>query len=64
MIKYYKLIIKNFDQVKKHNFDQVNFGQVIISPLFYYQVYENSINLYSFKNFRSTAKKEPTDFGT
>jgi hypothetical protein len=31
VIKYYKLIIKNFDQVKKHNFDQVNFGQVIIS---------------------------------
>ena len=31
-MKYYKLIIKNFDQVKKHNFDQVNFGQVIISP--------------------------------
>jgi len=30
VIKYYKLIIKNFDQVKKHNFDQVNFGQVII----------------------------------
>jgi hypothetical protein len=32
-MKYYKLIIKNFDQVKKHNFDQVNFGQVIISPI-------------------------------
>ncbi len=31
VMKYYKLIIKNFDQVKKHNFDQVNFGQVIIS---------------------------------
>jgi hypothetical protein len=38
VIKYYKLIIKNFDQVKKHNFDQVNFGQVIISPLKYKQV--------------------------
>ena len=30
MIKYYKLIIKNFDQLKNDNFDQVNFGQVII----------------------------------
>ena len=43
MIKYYKLIIKNFDQVKKHNFDQVNFGQVIISrllrtPAYYKQI--------------------------
>jgi hypothetical protein len=26
-----KILIKTFDQVKKHNFDQVNFGQVIIS---------------------------------
>ncbi len=32
MIKYETFIIKTFDQVKKHNFDQVNFGQVIISP--------------------------------
>jgi hypothetical protein len=31
VIKYYKLIIKNFDQLKKHNFDQVQFDQVIIS---------------------------------
>jgi hypothetical protein len=30
-----KILIKTFDQVKKHNFDQVNFGQVIISrPIF------------------------------
>jgi hypothetical protein len=36
VIKYYKLIIKNFDQVKKHNFDQVNFGQVIISQQSWY----------------------------
>jgi hypothetical protein len=33
VIKYETFIIKTFDQVKKHNFDQVNFGQVIISPL-------------------------------
>jgi hypothetical protein len=31
VIKYYKLIIKNFDQLKNDNFDQLNFGQVIIS---------------------------------
>ncbi len=30
-MKYYKLIIKNFDQLKNDNFDQLNFGQVIIS---------------------------------
>jgi hypothetical protein len=28
-----KILIKTFDQVKKHNFDQVNFGQVIIPQL-------------------------------
>jgi hypothetical protein len=27
VIKYETFIIKTFDQVKKHNFDQVNFGQ-------------------------------------
>jgi hypothetical protein len=27
-----KLIIKNFDQLKNDNFDQLNFGQVIIPP--------------------------------
>jgi hypothetical protein len=27
-------IIKSFDQLKKHNFDQLNFGQVIIPPYF------------------------------
>jgi hypothetical protein len=32
VIKYYKLIIKTFDQVKKHNFDQLKFDQVIVSP--------------------------------
>jgi hypothetical protein len=26
-MKYYKLIIKNFDQVKNDNFDQVKFNQ-------------------------------------
>ena len=31
VIKYETFIIKTFNQVKKHNFDQVNFGQVIIS---------------------------------
>jgi hypothetical protein len=31
VMKYYKLIIKNFDQVKKHNFDQLKFDQVIVS---------------------------------
>ncbi len=30
MIKYYKLIIKTFDQLKNDNFDQLIFGQVII----------------------------------
>jgi hypothetical protein len=29
-MKYYKLIIKNFDQVKNDNFDQVKFDQVIV----------------------------------
>jgi hypothetical protein len=29
-----KILIKTFDQVKKHNFDQVNFGQVIIPFIF------------------------------
>ena len=32
-LNLYKFIIKSFDQLKKHNFDQLNFGQVIISPL-------------------------------
>jgi hypothetical protein len=27
VIKYETFIIKTFDQLKKHNFDQVNFGQ-------------------------------------
>jgi hypothetical protein len=27
VIKYETFIIKTFDQVKKHNFNQVNFGQ-------------------------------------
>jgi hypothetical protein len=31
VIKYETFIIKSFDQLKKHNFDQLNFGQVIIS---------------------------------
>jgi hypothetical protein len=35
VIKYYKLIIKNFDQLKNDNFDQVNFGQVIIFQICY-----------------------------
>jgi hypothetical protein len=30
VMKYYKLIIKNFDQVKNDNFDQVKFDQVIV----------------------------------
>ena len=37
VMKYYKLIIKNFDQVKKHNFDQLKFDQVIVSR--YTQIY-------------------------
>ena len=32
VMKYYKLIIKNFDQVKNDNFDQVKFDQVIVCP--------------------------------
>ena len=31
MIKYYKLIIKTFDQLKNDNFDQLKFDQVIVS---------------------------------
>jgi hypothetical protein len=27
-----KILIKTFDQVKKHNFDQVNFGQPTPCP--------------------------------
>jgi hypothetical protein len=30
VIKYETFIIKTFDQLKNDNFDQVNFGQVII----------------------------------
>jgi hypothetical protein len=33
VMKYYKLIIKNFDQVKNDNFDQVKFDQVIVCLL-------------------------------
>jgi len=33
VMKYYKLIIKNFDQVKNDNFDQVKFDQVIVCRL-------------------------------
>jgi hypothetical protein len=44
VMKYYKLIIKNFDQVKKHNFDQVNFGQVIIS--LYKEVFQKLRKIY------------------
>ena len=33
VMKYYKLIIKNFDQVKNDNFDQVKFDQVIVSRI-------------------------------
>jgi hypothetical protein len=28
-----KILIKTFDQLKNDNFDQLNFGQVIISPI-------------------------------
>jgi hypothetical protein len=31
VIKYYKLIIKTFDQLKNDNFDQLKFDQVIVS---------------------------------
>ncbi len=32
MIKYETFYIKTFDQLKNDNFDQLNSGQVIISP--------------------------------
>jgi hypothetical protein len=51
VMKYYKLIIKNFDQVKKHNFDQVNFGQVIISQLIDRAIKNISKNHYKDSNF-------------
>jgi hypothetical protein len=31
VIKYDKILIKTFDQLKKHNFDQLKFDQVIVS---------------------------------
>jgi hypothetical protein len=35
VIKYYKLIIKTFDQLKNDNFDQLKFDQVIVSRIIY-----------------------------
>jgi hypothetical protein len=38
VMKYYKLIIKNFDQVKNDNFDQVKFDQPTPCPLTVYYI--------------------------
>jgi hypothetical protein len=49
VIKYYKLIIKNFNQLKNDNFNQLNFGQVIISRLF---ISHNYVKIKKNANYR------------
>ena len=34
-----KILIKTLDQVKKHNFDQLKFDQVIVSQSTYYRLH-------------------------
>jgi hypothetical protein len=41
VIKYDKVLIKTFDQLKKHNFDQLKFDQVIVSLEFVCSEYKN-----------------------
>jgi hypothetical protein len=49
VIKYETFIIKTFDQVKKHNFDQVNFGQT--TPCHISEVFKIFIFTYYLQPF-------------